>query len=84
MRQDYISSTDAVLSITAVNTEKIPFWRAVLRVKGEQPRYGTKHRSAVEFAQKPLSKCSHHISAAAKERVLEVLLGDVTPRERGS
>ena len=53
LSQDNINSTDAVLSITAVNTGKIPFWRAVLSVKEEQDRYfGSRHRSAVESAPK--------------------------------
>jgi predicted esterase len=82
--QDYINSTNAVLSITAVNTERVSFWRAVLRVKGEKPRYGTRHRSAVESVQKLLSKWSHRIPAAAKERALEVIRGDDVPKECGT
>lgn len=70
MCQDYINSTNAVLSITAVNTQSCPFWRAVLRVKGEKPRFGTRHRSAVESVRKLLSKWSHRIPAAAEERAL--------------
>ena len=70
LSQDNINSTDAVLSITAVNTQSCPFWRAVLRVKGEKPRFGTRHRSAVESVRKLLSKWSHRIPAAAEERAL--------------
>ena len=76
---------DAVLSITAVNTGKNPFWRAVLTVNGEKQRkYGTRHRSALESAKKLLSKYPHRISAAMKKRVLGILQGDVRPRKHVS
>jgi len=86
---DYNCIENAVLSISAVNTDykgrKKPFWRAVLTVKGGKNRvYGTKRGSAVESAQKLLSKYPDRISAAEKKRVLEVLQGDVRPRKHGS
>ena len=36
LSRDNMNSIDAVLSRIAVNTDNIPFWRAVLTVKGEQ------------------------------------------------
>ena len=79
-----VSSKDAVLSITAINTAKVPSVRAVLRVTGEKPYYGTTRRSAVETAQQLLSRYPERISEAERKRVLAVLQGDVTPRRFGS
>ena len=67
LSQDNITSTEAVMSTTTVNTQKKSFFRAVVSVKGESKRrFGTRHSSALESAKKLLSKFTERISAAAK------------------
>ena len=76
------NSTDAVLSLTSVNMFEVPLWRAVLAVKGEKRKFGTRHQSAVESARNLLSKFPDRISAAAKKRVLDKLKLQVDARPR--
>ena len=83
LSQDNITSTEAVMSITTVNTPKQSFLRAVLNVKGEKRRWGTRHCSALESAKKLLSRFAGRISAATKKGVLGMLQRAVRPRKHG-
>ena len=84
LSQDNITSTEAVMSITTVNTPKKSFFRAVVSVKGESKRcFGTRHSSALHSAKQLLSKLTERISAAAKKRVMGVLRGGFRPRKHG-
>ena len=84
LSQDNITSTEAVMSITTVNTPKKSFFRAVVSVKGESERcFGTRHTSALHSAKKLLSNLTERISAAAKNRVMRDLRRGFRPRKHG-
>ena len=83
--EDNITLTEAVMSITTVNTAKKSFLRAVLAVRGESKEryFGTRHCSALESAKKLLSRYEERIAPPTQKFVLGGLQKALRSRKCG-